>query len=58
MGCHYLTFMERNLENRKKLMPIRIMHSASMNSRNIVNSVGVFDDSGAMDSFCRVIISG
>lgn len=49
MGIHYLTFMGGNLENRKNLMPVRIMNSANMNSKNIVNNVGIFCDS-AMNS--------
>ena len=43
MGLHYLTFMGRNLENSKKLMLVRTMNSASLNSQNIMNSVGIFN---------------
>jgi len=50
MGLHYLTFMGRNLENRKKLMFIQIMENAFMNLMNIVNSVGSFSDSVAMNN--------
>ena len=32
MGLHCLTFMERNLDNRNKLMPIKTMNSVVMNS--------------------------
>ena len=43
IGLHYLTFMGRNLENSKKLMLVRTMNSASLNSQNIMNSVGIFN---------------
>ena len=36
MGLHYLTFIENKLENKKKLTPVQIMHSASLKSNNIV----------------------
>ena len=49
MGLHYLTFMLRNLENRKKLTFVRLMNNVSLNSKNIVNSVGIFSDSVAMN---------
>ena len=42
MDLHYLTYMGRNLENRKKLTPVWIMNSANMNNNNIMNSVGIF----------------
>ena len=44
MGLHYLTFVGRNLENRKNLIMVQIMNSASFNSKNILNSVGMFND--------------
>ena len=45
MGLHYLIFMERNLENRKKkLTLVRVMHSSSLNRKNIVNNVGICSD--------------
>ena len=50
MGLHYLTFMERNLERGKKLMPVRIMNSVGLNTKKIVNTVGNFIDSVAMNS--------
>ena len=50
MGLRYLTLMRRNLENKKKLMPVRIMNSAGMNSKNIVNNVSIFSDGVAMNS--------
>ena len=43
MGLHYFIFMGRNLENRKKLILVQIM-----NSKNIMNSVGIFSDSVVM----------
>ena len=45
MGLHYLTFMGRNLKNRKKLMLVHIMNSVSLNSKNIVNGVGILNES-------------
>ena len=45
MGLQYLTFMGRNLVNKKKLTPVRIMNSIALCSKNIVNSVGIFNDS-------------
>ena len=42
--------MGRNLENGKKLKPVRIMNSAGMTSKNIGNSVGSFNDGDAIDS--------
>ena len=49
-GLHYLTFMGRNLENRKKLTPIQIIYSVDMNSKNIMNNVVIFSGSVAMNS--------
>jgi hypothetical protein len=43
MHLQYLTFMGRNLENRKKLKPIWITISVGLNSENIVNSVDLFN---------------
>ena len=39
MGLHYLNFMERNVENRKKLTLVQIKSSASLVNKNIVNNV-------------------
>ena len=50
MGLHYVTFMGRHLENMKKLTSIRIMNSASMNSKNIMNSVGIFNVNGFINN--------
>ena len=50
MGLHYLSFMGRNLDNRKKLRLVRIMNNAGMNSKIIVNNVGIFSDSGAVNN--------
>ena len=50
IGLHYPTFMGRNLDNKTKLTPIRIMNSVDMNSKNIMNSGGIFSDSVAMIS--------
>jgi hypothetical protein len=32
MGHHYLIFMVRNIENKKKLTSLRIMYSVAMDS--------------------------
>ena len=53
MDLHYLTSMGRNLINKKKLMHAQIMNSANVKSENIVNIVGIFNDSVAMDSTLR-----
>ena len=45
MGLHYLTFMERNLRNKKKLMLVSIMNIAGLKSKNIINNVVIFKDS-------------
>jgi hypothetical protein len=37
----------------KKLTPVRIMNSASSNSKNIANSVGIFTDSDAISNILR-----
>ena len=47
MALHYLTFMGRKLENRKKLTPVQIMNSAGM---NIVNNIGIFNRSASKNS--------
>ena len=44
MGLHYLTFMKRNLENRKNLTLVRITNSVGLNSKNILNNVNIFND--------------
>jgi hypothetical protein len=49
MGLHYLTFMGRLLEIKKKLTPIRIMKGVGMNSKNIMNTFGIFSYSVAMN---------
>lgn len=46
-GFHYLTSMGRNLENRKKLTPVRTMNNDGM---NIVNSVDNFGNNVAMNN--------
>ena len=53
MGLHYLTFMGRNLENRKELTPVQIMNSTSFNSKNIVHGVSIFNDSATMNNTFR-----
>jgi hypothetical protein len=42
--------MGRNLENKKKLTLVQIMNSFSMNNKNIVNSVGIFNNSVVMNN--------
>ena len=41
MGLHYLTFMGRNLDSKKKLTQVWVVNSVGMNNMNIVNSVGI-----------------
>ena len=53
MGLHYLAFVERNLENKKKLTMVRITNSVGFIRKNIVNSVNIFNDDDAMNSKCR-----
>ena len=51
MDLHSLTFMGRNIENKKKLMLLGLMNSVHMlNSKSIMNSVGIFSDSATMNS--------
>jgi hypothetical protein len=45
IDLHYLTFMGRILENKKKLMPVRIMNSVGLNRKRILNSVRVCNNS-------------
>ena len=42
--------MGQNLENIKKLMPVQIMNNVSMNSKNIMNKVGILDDTSTMNN--------
>ena len=44
VGLHYHTVMERHLENRKKLMLVRMMNSVNLYSKNIMNNDGIFND--------------
>ena len=48
MGLHYRTVMGRYLELKEKLMLVRKMNSASMNSKIFVNFVGILNNSLAM----------
>jgi hypothetical protein len=41
MGLHYLTFMGRNLRNKKKLMSVQIMNTADVNNKNVVKNVAM-----------------
>ena len=50
MGLHYLIFMWRNLENKKKLTLVQIMNSVGMNSKNIIYNVSIFNDHAIMSS--------
>jgi hypothetical protein len=50
MGLHYLTFMERNLENKKELTLIWIMNCVNMIIRNIVNNANVSKDHATMNN--------
>ena len=49
MGRHYLTFMRRNFENKKKLTFLRIMNSVGLSDKDIVNSVNIFSDIFVVD---------
>ena len=42
--------MGRNLKNKKKLMMIRMMNNAGLNDKNIMNSVGTFNDRSVNNS--------
>jgi hypothetical protein len=45
--------MGRNLENRKKLMPVQIMNNVDLNSMNIMNNVSTFNDSDTMNNIFK-----
>jgi hypothetical protein len=45
--------MGRNLENGKKLKPVQILNNVGLNSKNIVNSVGIFNDSSIIFGHVR-----
>lgn len=49
MGIHYLTFMGRDLENKKKLTPVQTMNNVGMINMNIVSSGGIFGDKATMN---------
>ena len=53
MGLQNLTFMEKNLENRKKLILVRILNSMSLYGNNIMNSVNTFNDVSIINSNVR-----
>ena len=44
-GSKILPSWEKNLKNKKKLTPVRIMNSIGLYSTNSVNNVGIFNDS-------------
>ena len=50
MGLHYLTLMGRNLENKEKLTPIRIVNAAGMNNMNNLYSANIFSDSAVISN--------
>ena len=50
MGLHYLTFMGRNLKNKKKLTFVQIMNSVGMNNNDIMSHVSTFNDSVAINN--------
>jgi hypothetical protein len=50
MGLQSLILMERNLENRKNLTPVQILHSTGLYSNNIMNSVNIFNDVSIINS--------
>ena len=47
---------EETLKNRKKLTPTRIMNNVGMNSKNVVNNVGIFNDSVAIKINSKKIV--
>ena len=51
MAFTILSFMKRNLENRKKLMPIWEKNSSGLYSKNIVSSVILGDNIGMNNGF-------
>lgn len=53
MGLHYLTFLLRNLENRKKLTLVQIMNNAGFNNKNIVNNDSIFNDSVVINNIFK-----
>ena len=53
MTLHYLTFMGRDLENRKKLTLVRMMNCVGMNSKHILNNVGISNDSTAVKNIFK-----
>lgn len=51
MGLHYLlAFMGGNLENRRKLMPIRMINSVNLHNKTIENIVRIFKDDDVIDN--------
>ena len=50
MDLHYLLFLVRNLANRTKPMQVRILNSANLISKNIVNSIGIFNESASINN--------
>ena len=50
MDLHYLSFMGRNLKNNKKLTLVQITNNVDMNIKIVVNNVGIFSDSGAINN--------
>jgi hypothetical protein len=53
MGLRYLIFMGRNVESEKKLTMVQIMTGVELNSKNVVNSVSVFNGSVIINNMSR-----
>ena len=45
-GLHYLTFMGRNLDNKKKLAPVWIVNSTNTNT---MNNASIFSEYSKMN---------
>ena len=57
MGMQYLAVMGRNLETKKKLTPFQKMNIVGFNTKNIMNSVGIFNDNvGVNNQFYAIIL--
>ena len=53
MGLQYLTFIGRNLENKKNLTPIQIMTSVGLKRKNNVNAIDIINDNAFIDNNFR-----
>ena len=51
MDLQYLTFVGRNLENKKQLTLLQMMNNAGLDSKNIMNSFSIFNDNMTLIGF-------